>query len=409
MKPASAKALSATLALMFAGQCFVKATASHYEFRPGSRQAVLVPDGPTYGTVQQGAGMRQGVMTGPSGMTTGSTAGTGVMTHSVGGMRPSGYVRQMPQGSTLGRQANAIMGGATTRDFKDTVTVQGIRRKFLVHLPSNYNKSRPIPAVLVFAGLQMSGESMSGITGMNGVGNRNDFMVIYCESQGGEWQDGMKDRQYDDVAYIQAVLAKASASFSIDHHRIYAVGLSNGGYFAQLLACSMPDKIAAVAVVASTGMEQALTRSKGEKAIPIVFFLGTEDPLVNWGDNKIKDLGKFNKQAAGVTVDPAFLSLARYGGWWAVPELMSFWTNHNRCPGSPSTSYEPDRDPNDGMRVKKEQWGSRGNAVVLYSIEGGGHTWPGCIFLAGQSKDKRCCMDIDTSELIWQFFRGESR
>ena len=315
------------------------------------------------------------------------------------------------QASANWRQAPAARSTAASgnsNDYVDYVNVSGGVRPFRVHLPSKHNKSRATPVVLVFSGLKMSGESMIGVTGLSGTANRNDFIVVYCESAGGEWEDGMKNQRHDDVGYVDAVISRLAQTVSIDTHRVYAVGLSNGGYFAQLLACSLPDKIAATAVVASTGMEQALSRSPATKPMPIVFFLGTEDPLINWGDGRVRSSGKYAEKLGKTEIDPAWLSLVRYGGWFAVPDLLNFWTTHNRCQGTPRSSYEPDLDPRDGMRVKKDVWGTRGNEVILYTIEGGSHTWPGCIFLAGR-RQAQCCQDINTGEEIWQFFKNQSR
>ncbi len=382
-------ALYSVLALFFVISGLSVSSQTKYIFKPGSRQAIAVPANQA---------------TNPSGY---QYTKQGYSYSRTGGM-------SVRQGMSVGPAPNMVsqptrqqsVSKTSSRDFTDYVEVQGIKRSFTYHIPTTYNRSRATPVMLVFAGLKMHGTDMIGATGMNGVSNRNDFIVVYGEPVGGEWNDGMKNRTVDDVGYVQAVLAKLAKTCNIDSHRVYAAGLSNGGFFCQLLACSIPNQIAAIAVVSSTGMEQALNKSSGDKAIPCVFFLGTEDPLINWGDGKGKSLGKYAKRLGLSEIDPALMELARYGGFYAVPDLMNFWTNHNHCQGSPSESYEPDKDPHDGMRVKKSVWGRRGNAVVLYTIEGGGHTWPGCIFL---SKNQKCCQDIDTSEIIWQFFRGESR
>ncbi len=418
MKRRSLISLAISLAIPFALLTSAERLSAQtkYYFPPGSRQAVEVPNNSTPAYQQGASYSRSGGMSvrgGGAGTAGAGTAGfasaatSGGMhrranTSSSAGALGTGVARYA-NGTPYGSRGKGNSQSAGSKDYEDFVDVAGLHRSFTVHLPPSYSRSRPIPAVLVFPGLKMHGAEMPAVTGMNGVANRNDFMVVYGESYGGEWNDGMKNTRVDDVAYVQAVLNRLQETAAIDRHRIYAVGLSNGGYFVQLLACSLPDKIAAIGVVSSTGMEGALTKSSGQKAIPVCFFLGTDDPLINWGDGKPKTVPKL-----GVQIDPDFLALARYGGWWTVPDLISWWTNHNGCPGSPSTSYEPDRDPNDGMRVKKESWGHRGNGVLLYTIEGGGHTWPGCIFLA-KAYDKKCCQDIDTSEALWQFFRGESR
>lgn len=63
----------------------------------------------------------------------------------------------------------------------------------------------------------------------------------------------------------------------------------------------------------------------------------------------------------------------------------------------------PDTNREDGMRVRRIEYGSRGNAVTVYKIEGGMHSWPGALTLPG-SKIKSC-QDINAGELIWKFFR----
>jgi polyhydroxybutyrate depolymerase len=392
-----------------------------YVFVPGSRQAVRA-DSPQAQAQQQGYYRTSGGMSAQPGTQQYAIQQTPLESRqtSAGNARQYGS-RQAPANwrqagvsnqAGVSRQSGTVSPGksavGSTRDYVDYVKVDGGTRPFWVHLPSNHNKSRATPVVMVFPGLQMSGESMIGVTGLSGTANRNDFIAVYCESLGGEWEDGMKNQRHNDVGYVDAVLQRLAQTTNIDTHRVYAVGLSNGGYFVQLLAASRPEKIAAVAVVASTGMEAAVTRSHGEKPIPIVFFIGTQDPLINWGDGKAKKLGAYAKKLGMDEIDPSFLSLVRYGGWFSVPDVINFWTTHNRCQGSPRSTYMPDLDPRDGMRVKKDVWGNRGSEVILYSIEGGGHTWPGCIFLAGK-RQSSCCQDINTGEEIWQFFRGQSR
>ncbi len=399
-------------AVLLVGQSALAQT--KYVFQPGSRQAVEVAPQQQQQTGQYGSGSyyrRTGGMGGR-----GAAAVTG--TQPAARQAPANWrqLNAMHSGSRQPSQAWSRLDGQrsnstprqNTGNYVDSVQVGSIQRQFTVHLPTNLNRSRPTPVVLVFSGMGMSGESMIAVTGLSGIANRNDFIVVYGESCHGEWEDGMKNRRADDVGYVNAVLARLSQTVSVDQHRVYAVGLSNGGYFAQLLACAMPDKIAAVAVVASTAMEGALKRSTAERAIPIAFFIGTEDPLINWGDGRAKNLGKYASKVGFSQIDPGLMALVQLGGWYSVPEVISFWTAHNRCQGNAQSSYMPDLDPRDGMRVKRDSWGTRGNDVVLYTIEGGGHTWPGCLFLAGR-RQSSCCQDINTGEIVWEFFKNQSR
>ena len=170
----------------------------------------------------------------------------------------------------------------------------------------------------------------------------------------------------------------------------------------------MPDQIAGVASVASTAMRQGLsdTGRRSSRAIPAVFFLGTEDPLVNWADGKKRDLGRYGDKLGVSGIDPGFYAMARYGGWMSAEDVIKYWTARNGCTSNPRVSLMPDRDRSDGMRVERIEYGSRGNAVTVYKIIGGFHSWPGALPVPGSKV--RSCQDIAAGELIWKFFREKA-
>jgi polyhydroxybutyrate depolymerase len=47
--------------------------------------------------------------------------------------------------------------------------------------------------------------------------------------------------------------------------------------------------------------------------------------------------------------------------------------------------------------------------VVLYTIEGGGHTWPGGWQYYPEERIGKTCRDINASELMWEFFARHRR
>lgn len=321
-----------------------------------------------------------------------------------------GMSRRRVPSPKIGPQSNQAQSSREKRSYHFTckVKVDNHNRKFVVYVPKSYSRTRSVPLLLVFHGLGMNATSMTAVTGFNGVASRNNFIVAYCQAVKGKWNDGMRNAQgVSDVKYVKAVIKSLNEKLSIDNRRIYACGLSNGGYFCQLLASAMPNTIKGISVVGSTVMSQALTSATNSKPIPCVFFLGSNDPLVSWGDGKSRSLGKYGKKLGLKSIDPKFLELARYGGWMNVGDMVNYWTTRNRCNSSPVTRYLPDKDRSDGMRVRLEAYGSRGNAVYLYIIEGGSHSWPGALQLPGVKT--KSCQDISASELIWDFFQRYAR
>jgi len=396
---------------------------TRWEFVPGSRQARRVTVQPGQAGQQQGQGTPY-LQPGQQPPQTGG-APTYYRPPSRGGMQlrsPQGYGQQVYQqqqspaaASTQqtqtrqpGVQSNQKQSSAAkgkSYDYADSVSVDGLARTFRVHIPACYDRSRPTPVVLAFHGLGMNSVMMVGMSGFNGLSERKNFIVVYGDGVNNRWNDGSTG--VDDVGYVAEVIKKLARVANIDQRRIYACGISNGGFFSQKLACAMPDKIAAVGVVSSSMMASGLNMSGGGR-MPIVFFLGTDDPLLPWGDGRNKELGKLGETLGLSSLGSIDSPLARMGGLMSVPEMISFWTGHNGCGGSPSVTSLPNSNARDGTTVKKETYGS--GDVTLYVIEGGGHTWPGMLEL---SSVKDICgvtsQDIDASEIMWDYFQRYSR
>jgi polyhydroxybutyrate depolymerase len=56
--------------------------------------------------------------------------------------------------------------------------------------------------------------------------------------------------QGDDVEFVRRMIGLLEADLCIDRARLFATGLSNGAFMTSVVACSLADKIAAVAPVA---------------------------------------------------------------------------------------------------------------------------------------------------------------
>jgi polyhydroxybutyrate depolymerase len=290
-------------------------------------------------------------------------------------------------------------------DFIDQLSVDGQARSYRVHIPACYDRTRATPVVFAFHGLGMNSVAMLGMSGFNGLSERKGFIVVYGEGLNNRWNDGTAAGA-DDLAYVQAVMQKLPRIANIDTRRVYACGISNGGFFTQRLASAMPDKFAAAGVVASSMITSAMT-SSGAK-VPIVFFLGTEDPLLPWGDGRTKALGNLGESLGLSGLGSIDNPMARMGGLVPVPEMIAFWTGRNGCSSGPSITAMPDASPKDGTKVKRELYGN--GDVTLYVIEGGGHTWPGSFEV--KSVADLCgvtSQDLDATETMWEFFARHSR
>jgi poly(3-hydroxybutyrate) depolymerase len=75
-----------------------------------------------------------------------------------------------------------------------------------------------------------------------------------------------------------------------------------------------------------------------------------------------------------------------------------------------NTKSMPHKDPQDGTRIRKETYrnGEINTEVVLYIIEGGGHTWPGGYQYLNERIIGKTSRDMSAAEVIWNFFDKHS-
>ncbi|MBU7017912.1 MAG: phospholipase [Theionarchaea archaeon] len=281
-----------------------------------------------------------------------------------------------------------------------SLLVDGLNRTYSIHVPSSYNDS-PVPMVMALHGGGGSAEKMAHLTNFDALSDQEGFIVVYPEGVENRWNDGRRLEQYkthreniDDVKFISALIDKLVKEYNIDENRIYATGISNGAMMSCRLACELSGKIAAIAMVAGAMPEELLDCCAPSESISILIMNGTEDPLILWKGGEIT----VGRQSLGTTL--------------SVSKTVQFWVDHNKCT-SPVIAWLPDIQ-DDGTRVRKEVYGygENGIEVILYAIEGGGHTWPGGLQYASEYIISRTCYDINASEVIWQFFsehvRGQS-
>lgn len=265
---------------------------------------------------------------------------------------------------------------------------QGIDRSFVVHTPSGFDTSRRWPAVLVFHGGMGSGERLAGTVGMSEAADREGFLAVYPSSETDQWNDGRAatSSPVDDVGFVLAVLDKLERDFALDRNRVFAAGISNGGMFTQRLACEATGRFRAFGVVVANLPQDLSNRCNPAGRAPMVFFVGTEDPLMPFQGGQI---GRGRFAGAGGSV----LSSDR---------TLDFWARANGCGAASREALADSAD--DGTRVVRESFSGCNGALLLYEIQGGGHTWHG-----SDRRTRRyegtASREIDTTRAMLGFFQ----
>ena len=208
------------------------------------------------------------------------------------------------------------------------------------------------------------------------VADREGFIVVYPSGRTG---DGPRHFDADDVTFIADLIDSVQRTHNIDRTRIYANGLSNGGGLSFLLSCTMPDRIAAVGLVAAAHLFP-WSMCQDLRPVPMIAFHGTADDATPYEGGK-----------SWVMVKP----------FPSIPMVTAAWAKRNQCAPTPVES----RVAQDVTRLEYATCVSDA-PVVLYTIDGGGHTWPGGDgaylpeWFAGTTTQS-----VDASSVMWEFFR----
>ena len=256
----------------------------------------------------------------------------------------------------------------------------GLERTYRIHFPVGGNATQPTPVVF---GLHGGGSESSVVqdgSGFDAVADSVGFIVVYPNAAlNRNWAEGCDcvradTAGVDDVGFLLALVDEIDRSWSVDRDRVYAFGVSQGGFFAHRVACDAPERFAAVVVVMgamSLPLSEVCTPSQ---PISVAMYMGTQDPTVLYAGNYLGGL---------------YSTLS-------ADSSLSLWAAKNGCTGDLSTWAYPDV-VSDGWAVRVDEYPycDQGTSVSLYSLIGAGHIWP-----RG---------DIDPALTITEFFFDRGR
>jgi len=277
---------------------------------------------------------------------------------------------------------------ATYGDHTGSMVIGGLTRTWLLHVPTKYSSLNPAPLLLALHGRLGDGKGMASLTHLSQVSDQYGFVVVYPDGYQRGWADGRgattaDQAGVDDVAFLSALIATLSSAYAIDARRVYVTGISNGGFMAQRLGCDLSAKIAAIAVDAATFPVNLADRCAPSHPMPVLLFNGTNDPLVPYG--------------GGVVAGDR-------GEVFSAPQTAARWAALAGCAPTPASATASTL-VNDGTTVSDVTYsGCGGNALVrLYTINGGGHTWPGGTQYLPASIVGKTTHNLDASQTLWAF------
>ena len=221
------------------------------------------------------------------------------------------------------------------------IDVDGDRRAFLLHMPPRL--AQPAPLLFVLHGTSATANVVMDESGMNRIADSVGAIVVYPYGARGIpyarlfWNVGGccgRGSHPDEGALIRAIAALLEARHPIDRARIAVAGFSDAGTLAYAIACAEAPTVTVIGVVSGRLPERSCVPSP---AVSTVVFHGTADRNVRYDHTR---------------------------------EHVADWAHRLGCRRARAdTTAALIDDSYDGC--------ADGAVVVLHTIVGGRHAWPG--------------------------------
>ncbi len=270
------------------------------------------------------------------------------------------------------------LGLVTPGMNRRTLESGGLTRTYLLYVPSNYQAGTRLPLVLILHGGGGDAGQMVSSTQMNIKADAEGFFVAYLNGTDTprRWNTGImpNDTTVDDVGYVRDVVQKIETLVSVDAHRVYAAGYSNGSKMTHRLGAELPHLLAAVATITGTVGVQwddgvwHLT-STPLAPIPIMITHGLND-------------SKCPYQGGYQASEDVYI--------YSAYETAEFWKTANGCTGSPQQATSANGN------TETLIWSScMGNAKVRFNtVKTGEHQWMSTTNVS----------NFPATDAIWGFF-----
>ena len=264
---------------------------------------------------------------------------------------------------------------ALSGDLDWTLKVGGVDRTVHVHVPKGYDATRAWPVVLNFHGYTSNGAEQNLLAHMNDKADAVTFISVHPEGTGStpSWNAGAccgdaAANATDDVGFVGKIIDELESKLCVDAHRVFATGMSNGGFLSHRLACELSARIAAVAPVAGL---LAIPTCNPTRPMSVFQFHGTLDPLVPYDGSPTM-------------------------GFPSVLQTMAGWATRTGCSGTPRETSKK------GDVTCTTYDGCKGGAEInLCTVTRGGHTWPGGLPVPSLGYTTT---NIVATDAMWDFF-----
>lgn len=252
----------------------------------------------------------------------------------------------------------------------------GRHRSYLFYSPKPNAEEPLMPLLLLAPGTDMDPRRAFEITGFQEQANSKRFAVAVLIGEGNNLNVELHGQAHapgpDDVSYTEAVAKEAAHRMCADVSRVFCTGYSRGARFCSRLASELSGIVRAIAPIAGARFPAP---NNATRPMPILAFHGKKDPINPYFGNG----------------NPAYWHTS-------VPVAIESWANFNKC------KCREQHGLANGVVMDSHTNCQDGADVILITIDGGGHTWPGTTTWMDPHVFGVTTHEISATDLLWDFF-----
>jgi polyhydroxybutyrate depolymerase len=263
--------------------------------------------------------------------------------------------------------------------INDTILYDGLQRAYILYVPVSYNANNATPLIFNFHGYTSDAITQMDYGDFRQIADTAGFIIAHpmgtVDNNGNtHFNVGWGSSTVDDVGFTEALIDSIASAYNIDLNRVYATGMSNGGFMSFSLACQLSHKIAAIASVTGSMSTFQINNCSPVRPFPILQIHGTADPIVPYSGFNLGE---------------------------SIEDVLQYWINQNNCDSIPVITALPNIIVIDLSTVEHFVYPNcdSSSAVEHFKVNGGGHTWPGSSINIPITN-----YDMDASIEIWKFF-----
>jgi polyhydroxybutyrate depolymerase len=165
-----------------------------------------------------------------------------------------------------------------------TLRVDGVARKYRLVAPASAGAKPPL--MIALHGMLIDSPSlMPTYSGLDDMARARGAVLVYPKSFESGWPLSFGPKLQRELRFLDALVGEMQRTRNTDPQRIYVLGMSNGGYFAVVVASRRSKHLAGLAVHSGTSGVMGFGFAT-ERKFPVFVAHGDADPIINIRDGR---------------------------------------------------------------------------------------------------------------------------